>query len=266
MALSGSSSEFGEDMIREVMLRLPVKSLIRFKCVSRFWHAQITSPDFIAKHLQISKSISCNSRTHMIFREHCFGSREKGACLISRKSRQEEPAVDDAMEIELPLHCGTLQQEKYHWLSMEWFMGSTDTFWVIVFFDFSTEMMGTMPSPPTGSDLYKGDVIVAHDKLALVVHDREKRFQFDVWVMTEYELNVPGMIKTINDLKLNLSHTPANRLGRFKFLDVVSGLVSTSTPKVWFLCSGQREGEPVATSGFYHRHLLRECPAVHDTS
>ncbi|VFQ72363.1 unnamed protein product [Cuscuta campestris] len=103
MALSGSSSEFGEDMIREVMLRLPVKSLIRFKCVSRFWHAQITSPDFIAKHLQISKSISCNSRTHMIFREHCFGSREKGACLISRKSRQEEPAVDDAMEIELPL-------------------------------------------------------------------------------------------------------------------------------------------------------------------
>ncbi|VFQ92244.1 unnamed protein product [Cuscuta campestris] len=312
--IQSGSSAFGEDLMREVMLRLPVKSLIRFKCVSRSWHAQISSPDFIAEHLQLSKSISGNSRTHMIFREHCSGTPGTGACLISRKSQQEEPAVDDAMEIELPLReegftvssvhgqcdgifclvgrfpndprgthrqkrcllwnpatrevrvlprddeldgeinptlglgmdpitkhykvvrlngcsgitwpclikvynlstdddtwrrtpqCGsrvpalfhppnclktrTSLNGRHHWLSINWFKGSSSTnaCWVIVFFDFSTEMMGTMPSPPTGSDLYRGDVVVAHDKLALVVRDRdaEKRFQFHVWVMTEY--------------------------------------------------------------------------------
>ncbi|XP_075654736.1 F-box/kelch-repeat protein At3g06240-like [Castanea sativa] len=35
-----------EDMVEEILLRQPVKSLLRFSCVSKVWHALITSPNF----------------------------------------------------------------------------------------------------------------------------------------------------------------------------------------------------------------------------
>ncbi|XP_050241327.1 F-box/kelch-repeat protein At3g06240-like [Quercus robur] len=35
-----------EDMVEEILLRQPVKSLLRFSCVSKLWHALITSPKF----------------------------------------------------------------------------------------------------------------------------------------------------------------------------------------------------------------------------
>lgn len=44
-----------EDAILEILSRLPVKSLARFKTVSKSWHALITDPRFIIRHL-ISKN------------------------------------------------------------------------------------------------------------------------------------------------------------------------------------------------------------------
>ncbi|KAL3508921.1 hypothetical protein ACH5RR_028322 [Cinchona calisaya] len=43
--------EIPTDILREILRRLPVKSLIRFRCVCRSWCAFITSPEFIALHL-----------------------------------------------------------------------------------------------------------------------------------------------------------------------------------------------------------------------
>ncbi|KAG2714283.1 hypothetical protein I3843_03G022300 [Carya illinoinensis] len=40
-----------EDVVMEILSRLPVESLMRFKCVNKAWYFLIRNPDFIAKHL-----------------------------------------------------------------------------------------------------------------------------------------------------------------------------------------------------------------------
>ncbi|XP_058090293.1 putative F-box/kelch-repeat protein At1g13200 [Magnolia sinica] len=46
-----------QDIIIEILVRLPVKSLIRFKCVSKAWYDLIIDPSFVDAHLHHSKSI-----------------------------------------------------------------------------------------------------------------------------------------------------------------------------------------------------------------
>ncbi|XP_054786085.1 F-box/kelch-repeat protein At3g06240-like [Prosopis cineraria] len=50
-----------EEVIGEILLRLPVKSLLRFRCVSKSWHSLISSPLFAELHFQRSPG-----RTHRI--------------------------------------------------------------------------------------------------------------------------------------------------------------------------------------------------------
>ncbi|XP_059670623.1 putative F-box protein At1g32420 [Cornus florida] len=40
-----------EDMTIEILLKLPVKSLLRFKCVCKYWYTLIRSSTFVKKHL-----------------------------------------------------------------------------------------------------------------------------------------------------------------------------------------------------------------------
>ncbi|XP_011044737.1 PREDICTED: putative F-box protein At3g52320 [Populus euphratica] len=48
----GNNYFWPEDIIREILLRLPVQSLLRFKTVSKFWFDVITSSNFIDSHYQ----------------------------------------------------------------------------------------------------------------------------------------------------------------------------------------------------------------------
>ncbi|KAE8021744.1 hypothetical protein FH972_007609 [Carpinus fangiana] len=47
-----------EDLSMEILSRLPVKSLMRCKCVSKSWYALVTNPSFITKHLKISHNLN----------------------------------------------------------------------------------------------------------------------------------------------------------------------------------------------------------------
>ncbi|CAA0821223.1 Unknown protein [Striga hermonthica] len=50
-----TAPNFPDDIIAEILSRLPVKSLVRFKCVSKSWRALISGDQFVRAHLRISK-------------------------------------------------------------------------------------------------------------------------------------------------------------------------------------------------------------------
>ncbi|KAK9007443.1 hypothetical protein V6N11_074366 [Hibiscus sabdariffa] len=54
MALT-SNAQWPEDLATSILLRLPVKSIIRFKCVSTTWRRFFDNPSFVSRHLSISK-------------------------------------------------------------------------------------------------------------------------------------------------------------------------------------------------------------------
>ncbi|CAI9107211.1 OLC1v1006516C1 [Oldenlandia corymbosa var. corymbosa] len=59
--MSTLASQFPEDLIFEVLVKLPVKSLQRFKCVCRSWKTLIDSNYFINVHLKSSKEIGADN-------------------------------------------------------------------------------------------------------------------------------------------------------------------------------------------------------------
>ncbi|XP_030924560.1 F-box/kelch-repeat protein At3g23880-like [Quercus lobata] len=52
------SHRLPDDLVYDILTRLPVKSLIRFRCVSRSWYCTITDSDFITKHLERANLLS----------------------------------------------------------------------------------------------------------------------------------------------------------------------------------------------------------------
>ncbi|KAK4595088.1 hypothetical protein RGQ29_018731 [Quercus rubra] len=59
MALPRSSlASFPDDVVEEILTRLPPKPLVRFRCVSRCWKSNIADPKFIEKHLTVNKAKS----------------------------------------------------------------------------------------------------------------------------------------------------------------------------------------------------------------
>ncbi|XP_062006549.1 F-box/kelch-repeat protein At3g23880-like [Rosa rugosa] len=63
-------SKFAEEIMVEIMSRLPPKSLMRFKCVRRSWNALINNPNFAAKHLSSSKRTELSSPSTTILFRH----------------------------------------------------------------------------------------------------------------------------------------------------------------------------------------------------
>ncbi|KAL8096469.1 hypothetical protein AgCh_037435 [Apium graveolens] len=57
---------FAEDLIAQILDRLPVRDLLRFRCVSKPWCSLIDSPRFIRAHLK--RSTECKTNTGVLIR------------------------------------------------------------------------------------------------------------------------------------------------------------------------------------------------------
>ncbi|KAI9117948.1 hypothetical protein K1719_011090 [Acacia pycnantha] len=64
------SADLPDEIMEEILTRLPVKSLIRFKSVAKSWCEQIANPSFIARQFELYDSVTENSRLRLIFRWH----------------------------------------------------------------------------------------------------------------------------------------------------------------------------------------------------
>lgn len=79
------------EVITDILSRLPVKSLLRFRCTCKSWRCLIDSPDFMFFHLH--KSIDTTSNVTVIFREN------------SDLYLVDFDAPDKALELNHPLMC-----------------------------------------------------------------------------------------------------------------------------------------------------------------
>jgi hypothetical protein len=61
------ANELPEDLVAQILLWLPVVSLLRFKCVCKSWYALITHQNFIRKHLLHDKNKS-DSNTQLLLK------------------------------------------------------------------------------------------------------------------------------------------------------------------------------------------------------
>ncbi|KAK4722098.1 hypothetical protein R3W88_012331 [Solanum pinnatisectum] len=67
---------FPENMVVDILSRLPVESLLRFKCVCKHWYGLIKSASFKEKHFHQKNNLSpClrlqNSKDHTRLRKVC---------------------------------------------------------------------------------------------------------------------------------------------------------------------------------------------------
>lgn len=75
-----------EDMVVEILLRLPAKSLLRFKCVCRKWLVLIESPSFIDLHLRVRHNNG--DQGILLFHEYIKG--EEGKSFLSFHSDSDD--------------------------------------------------------------------------------------------------------------------------------------------------------------------------------
>uniref|UniRef100_A0A452ZUM6 F-box domain-containing protein n=1 Tax=Aegilops tauschii subsp. strangulata TaxID=200361 RepID=A0A452ZUM6_AEGTS len=71
---------FPDDMILEVLLRLPVKSILRFRSVCRSWAAMLPSKDFCSLHMATSKMMPPAPKLLVLSPASTFGSVAVYAC------------------------------------------------------------------------------------------------------------------------------------------------------------------------------------------
>ncbi|KAK4588571.1 hypothetical protein RGQ29_019541 [Quercus rubra] len=61
------NANFPSDVISDILYQLPVKTLVRFRCVSKRWCSQIDGPDFIK--LQLRHSLATQTNLHVILKK-----------------------------------------------------------------------------------------------------------------------------------------------------------------------------------------------------
>ncbi|KAG5235496.1 F-box protein [Salix suchowensis] len=84
-----------EDLIQEILFKLPIKSLVRCASLSRTWNSLIKSPTFISKHLQ--RTISSTDHQSLFLLRLCSKEREEQYSL-----RLDNQDFNEHMQLHFP--------------------------------------------------------------------------------------------------------------------------------------------------------------------
>ncbi|KAB5534647.1 hypothetical protein DKX38_017733 [Salix brachista] len=84
-----------EDLIQEILFKLPIKSLVRCTSLCRTWNSLIKSPTFISKHLQ--RTISSTDHQSLFLLRLCSKEREEQYSL-----RLDNQDFNEHMQLHFP--------------------------------------------------------------------------------------------------------------------------------------------------------------------
>ncbi|KAF7027260.1 hypothetical protein CFC21_039320 [Triticum aestivum] len=70
--------ELPDELVSDILTRLPVKSLLRFKCISKAWCATISDPSFIRRHLKMSAACRWEQNPPFLITRHSLDYDGKG--------------------------------------------------------------------------------------------------------------------------------------------------------------------------------------------
>ncbi|KAK6772723.1 hypothetical protein RDI58_027961 [Solanum bulbocastanum] len=90
---------FDKEIITEILSRLPVRSIFRFKCVLKSWMALISEPCFMMKHLNHAKN-NRNSQKNCLLNEE-LSSFQYDPCL-ALASLSSVQLVEDVQQVDWP--------------------------------------------------------------------------------------------------------------------------------------------------------------------
>ncbi|XP_049406429.1 F-box/kelch-repeat protein At3g23880-like [Solanum stenotomum] len=97
------------ELVVEILLKLPIKSLLKFKCVSKSWLALISSSEFVKTHLRLNANNK--EYTHHKVMMRCISNYGFKSCSLT--SLFNESRVTEAKDLDYPTKSYGLERDRY---------------------------------------------------------------------------------------------------------------------------------------------------------
>uniref|UniRef100_M1D3F7 F-Box protein n=1 Tax=Solanum tuberosum TaxID=4113 RepID=M1D3F7_SOLTU len=109
MEMQDSILVLPEELVIEILLKLPIKSLLKFKCISKSWLALISSSEFVKTHLRLNANNK--EYTHHKVMMRCISNYGFKSCSLT--SLFNESCVTEAKDLDYPTKSYGWERDRY---------------------------------------------------------------------------------------------------------------------------------------------------------